>query len=85
MGYGEFGGGGSIEWKIKHGGNTEEYNGKDPKPKKSEDGQFTILIKAAKKQEEADSRTTIELDGTVRVSCPIDHANKKQIQIYWAP
>jgi hypothetical protein len=85
MGYSEFGGGGSVKWKVEHGGDTKKPADRDPKPTKEEGGQFVVLIKAGANQAIADARTTIEPDGTVRVTCDIDHNDQKQIRIYWTP
>jgi hypothetical protein len=85
MGYAEFGGGGSVKWKVEHGGDTKKGNDKDPKPTKEEGGHFLVLIKAGNNQTLSDVRTTIEPDGTVRVTCDIDHNDHKQIRIYWTP
>lgn len=85
MGYSEFGGGGSVKWKVEHGGDTKRNDDSDPKPSKEEGGQFVVLIKAGENGAIADARTTIEPDGTVRVTCGIDHNDQKQIRIYWTP
>jgi hypothetical protein len=90
MGYAEFGGGGSVKWKVEHGGSDAKRGitinkGDDPKPTKDQGGQFLVLIKAGVNETLADARTTIEPDGTVRVTFDIDHKNPKQIRIYWTP
>ena len=88
MGYAEFGGGGSVKWKVEHGGGDTKRginSGDDPKPSKAQGGQFVVLLKAGANQTLADVRTTIEPDGTVRVTFDIDHKNHKQIRIYWTP
>jgi hypothetical protein len=91
MGYAEFGGGGSVKWKVEHGGSDTSKRGitvnkgDDPKPTKEQGGQFLVLIKAGANETLSDARTTIEPDGTVRVTFDIDHKNPKQIRIFWTP
>ena len=71
MGYGEYGGGGSVHWKVVHGGDGGVDSGRDPLPKRESDGrfngQFIVVIKG---------RDPIAVDITG------DH---DQIQIYWPP
>jgi hypothetical protein len=51
-GYGEFSGGGSVSWKVKHGdgedgrGNKDGGSGKDKDPKKGP-GVFRVLVNGA--------------------------------------
>ena len=50
MGHGEFGGGGSVEWEVKHGngdngsGGPNGGKGKDKNPAKGSGGQFTVYV-----------------------------------------
>ena len=85
MGYGEVGGGGSVHWKVEHGGNTKRHGDFDPRPAPDEGGQFIVKIKAADNMTSAQARTTFDPDGTVTITCGIDHSNKKQIRIFWTP
>lgn len=71
MGYGEYGGGGSVHWKVVHGGNGGVNAGRDPLPKKDPDGvirgEFVVVIK-----------------GEAPIRRPIT-GEHDQIQIYWTP
>jgi hypothetical protein len=71
MGYGEYGGGGSVHWKVVHGGNGGVSAGRDPLPKKDPDGvirgDFIIVIK-----------------GESPITRPIT-GEHDQIQIFWTP
>ena len=76
MGYGEIGGGGSVHWKMKHGGaggngqgSPNGGNGRDPKPEPSEGGTFTILVNGV----------------PFGPPVPIDFNNRRQIQVIWSP
>ena len=71
MGYGEYGGGGSVQWKVVHGGNGGVSAGRDPLPKKDPDGvirgEFIIVIKG---------------ESPIRRPITGEH---DQIQIFWTP
>jgi hypothetical protein len=76
VGYGELGGGGSVHWRMRHGGsggngngNANGGNGRDPKPSPAEGGTFTILVNGA----------------VVAGPIPIDFGNQRQIEIIWSP
>ena len=43
MGYGEVGGGGSVDWLVVHGGNLGISSGSDPHPPKAT-GKFIVFI-----------------------------------------
>jgi hypothetical protein len=70
MGYGEYGGGGSILWKVIHGGDGGVHSGRDPLPKRQDDrsykGKFIVVING--------ERTEYKITGA-----------RDQIQIYWPP
>lgn len=72
MGYGEYGGGGSVHWTIIHGGDGGTGNGRDPEPKRDSTGKF----------EEA-QKFIVVING-VRTDHPIN-GDHNQIQIYWPP
>jgi hypothetical protein len=42
MGYGEFGGGGSVHWRVRHGDGSPGKAGRDGKPNKS--GSFQVWV-----------------------------------------
>ena len=44
MGYGEYGGGGSVEWRIVHGDKKQKGKDKDPQPVKGTGGQFKVYV-----------------------------------------
>lgn len=44
MGYGEFGGGGSVHWRVRHGVGGGGGAGRDPKPDPGEDGMFQVWV-----------------------------------------
>ena len=72
MGYGEFGGGGSVHWVTVPGGGGNVSSGVDPNPAKGSDGKFgggTFVIKVNNKEI---GEWAIE-------------DNPRQIQIFWAP
>ena len=82
MGYGEFGGGGSVKWKVQHGGDSKQHSDTDPKPSANDRGQFLLVIKAGSSEAQARGRTTFEADGTVRISFDIVQ-DDRQIRISW--
>ncbi len=43
MGYGEFGGGGSVDWRVVHGDHGQKGKDKDPQPPKGS-GTFRVYI-----------------------------------------
>jgi len=53
MGHGEFGGGGSVVWEVKHGnghsgsGGPNGGKGKDKDPAAGSGGQFTVFVNGA--------------------------------------
>ena len=70
MGYGEFGGGGSVKWEISHtdgesfSGNPHGGNGKDKHPN-NETGIFTVIVT---EQGKPPVQTTVSVKkGKVRV------------------
>ena len=73
MGYGEYGGGGSVHWTVIHGGDGRVENGRDPEPKKGNSA------KAFDKEQ----RFIVVING-VRMEVPIT-GEDSQIQIYWPP
>jgi hypothetical protein len=70
MGYGEFGGGGSLYWKVINGGDGGVHSGRDPEPKRESNGkykgQFIVVIDG--------KPTAYDITG-----------KQDQIQIYWPP
>ena len=56
MGYGEFDGGGSVEWEVDNGDpdfasakpNGKGANGKDKKPKKGDGGRMAVWVNGVK-------------------------------------
>ena len=84
MGYGEFGGGGSVHWKIDHGGNTKQHND-TIRNRHSEDAGHVHRQGKGRTAAAAQSRTTFDSDGNVRITFAVDHANKKQIRLVWTP
>jgi hypothetical protein len=44
MGYGEFGGGGSVLWHVRPAGEGSGIHGRDPKPTRPSGGTFTIYL-----------------------------------------
>jgi len=70
MGYGEYGGGGSLYWKVIHGGDGGVHSGRDPEPKRESNGyykgQFIVVING--------KPTAYDITG-----------DPDQIQIYWPP
>lgn len=69
MGYGEVGGGGSVDWVIVHGSDGVVKNGRDQKPDKGSDGKFGKFIMVINGK-----RTEYNIED-----------NPSQIQIYWPP
>ena len=70
MGYGEFGGGGSVKWKVRHNKGNEKPGGHDKDvPKGSEGGVFWVRLP----------------DGEVKGPYPIDDTNPRQIVVTWTP
>ena len=74
MGYGEYGGGGSIHWTVIHGGDGRVENGRDPEPKKGSN---------AKAAYDKEQKFIVIVNG-VRLELPIT-GEDSQIQIYWPP
>lgn len=72
MGYGEFGGGGSVHWVTVPGGGGGVGNGIDPNPPKGADGKF------------GGGKFLIKVNGKEIGEWPIED-NPRQIQIYWTP
>jgi hypothetical protein len=71
MGYGEFGGGGSLYWKVIQGGDGGVHSGRDPEPKREiitgkYKGKFVVVING--------KETAYDITG-----------KQDQIQIYWPP
>jgi len=70
MGYGEYGGGGSVQWTVVHGGDDRAENGRDPEPSSSsgfnQADEFIVVIDGK------EYRTRI-------------NGKEDQIQIYWPP
>lgn len=71
MGYGEYGGGGSVHWKVVHGGNGGVAAGRDPLPKREPNGQIN-------------GQFVVVINGTALPPIPIN-GDHDQIQIYWTP
>lgn len=44
MGYGEFGGGGSVGWVVRHGSGTVTGTGIDPDPTHGQGGRFRVYV-----------------------------------------
>ena len=44
MGYGEFGGGGSVDWIVVHSDKKQKGKDKDPDPPKGSGGKFYVLV-----------------------------------------
>ena len=44
MGYGEFGGGGSVLWHVRPAGEGSGIHGRDPRPTRPGGGTFTIFL-----------------------------------------
>jgi len=69
VGYGEFGGGGSVDWEVVHGdgdnasGGKHGGKGKDKHPKKGSGGVFTV-----------------KLNGITQFSAPLDSS---KILVLW--
>ena len=70
MGYGEFGGTGSVHWKVTHDeGGVKKQKGKDKDEHPGTDGgTFTVVV-----------------NGVVIARVPIDPANARQIMVIWPP
>jgi hypothetical protein len=70
MGYGEIGGGGSVNWQMLHGGNPGGGSGHDPDPPRGQ-GRFVVKINTG---------------AGVQVVGPflIQDDNPRQIQIVWS-
>ena len=85
MGYGEYGGGGSVKWLVRHGDDGVSRYDKDSKPKKDDGGDFTVLISTGLTKAKAMSITKFGDDGTITAVLPISQDPKTQIQIYWPP
>jgi hypothetical protein len=70
MGYGEFGGGGSVRWKVIHGGNGDVHSDSDPVPKREPNGtyrgKFIVVINGERRE--------YAITG-----------DPDQIQIFWPP
>ena len=74
MGYGEVGGGGSVLWRIRHKGN----------------GQGEGHARGGKGRDPIPEPGTngefwVVIDGKPYGPFPIDHKNRRQIQIVWTP
>jgi hypothetical protein len=70
MGYGEYGGGGSLYWKVIHGGDGGVHSGRDPLPKRESDGKYG-------------GKFIVVINGEARA---YDITGERdQIQIYWPP
>ena len=61
MGYGEFVGGGSVKWKVRHADNKEKYD-EDPVPKKGGTGKFRILVNGSEIDQPSVDGTTIRVE-----------------------
>lgn len=72
MGYGEYGGGGSVHWTVIHGGDGRAENGRDPEPKKNSSGGFNNTDEFIVIIDGKEFRTKI-------------NGNHDQIRIYWPP
>jgi hypothetical protein len=72
MGYGEFGGGGSIHWVTVPGGGGSVSNGVDAIPAKGSNGLF------------GGGKFVIKVNGEEIGEWAIED-NPRQIQIYWTP
>lgn len=44
MGYGEFGGGGSVRWRVVHGDKAQKGRDRDPLPNHGAGGVFRVYI-----------------------------------------
>ena len=82
MGYGEFGGGGSVKWLVTHGDDKISRHDKDTKPKDGTKGNFKVVIRAASKKSDAQAMTTFGTDGSVTLEFPITK-DDQQITIRW--
>jgi hypothetical protein len=70
MGYGEFGGTGSVNWKVTHDENgVKKQKGKDKDEHSgTTGGMFTVVV-----------------NGLVIARVPIDPNNSRQVLVIWPP
>ncbi len=76
MGYGEFGGGGSVKWIVQHGSKTAFDV--DPAGK----GNFKLVIRGFDDAGDAKANTKFGPNGTITIEVPVSE-NPKQIRIDW--
>lgn len=74
MGYGEYGGGGSVHWRVVHGDKQQKGRDRDPDPNPSLGGEFVILERSAPGSNYQEVHRT-----------RINFQDRRQLLIVWPP